>query len=570
MSVLGDMYGRGPGWSGKSGFWLGISVWMVSAVAAAAVGSAIPRVKKARRRNEDDPDAECASCHRAIYDRYKLTPMAHASGPATEGLIDADFRDAASGVHYRVCRQGGRVWLSYERNDAARPLKGQQELRYFVGSGLRGRTYLFEQQGYWFEAPINWYAKKRVWDMAPAYQGDREMPLTLKVDPGCLHCHASEVASSLPDARNHYAGAPFGQGGITCAACHGDGSAHVASGGKVKMLDIDALEPARRDSICLNCHLEGQVGVNKLGKRPEEFRPGDDLFDFSVYFVHRGEEGSGGRATSQWEALLKSQCKRRSGDKLTCTTCHDPHGDPPPQERVAYYRAKCLQCHAGMAKGHHAENPNCVECHMGRPPANDIAHEQVTDHWIRKRVSSEALPVATTGPLRTVGEEEATGRDWGLAYAQLGERGDQDAGMRAIKLLRRAERNERGAGKDARLHAQLGFLEQTAGDTSGAVGEYRAALSADPVDNLAAANLAVIEFEGKDVADAERGWAEVVEHAPMDTTAGIDLAVAECGGGLRQAAEDALARVLEFAPDDQRARTMLGELEDGKQGCRGR
>ncbi len=91
-------------------------------------------------------------------------------------------------------------------------LRGQQELLYFIGSGKRGRTYLFEQEGYWFESPINWYAKKRLWDMTPNHLADREMPLTLPVDPGCLHCHASGVASSLPDARNHYADTPFAFG----------------------------------------------------------------------------------------------------------------------------------------------------------------------------------------------------------------------------------------------------------------------------------------------------------------------------------------------------------------------
>ncbi|MGA8041411.1 MAG: cytochrome c3 family protein, partial [Terracidiphilus sp.] len=359
------------------------------------------------RAQPGDPDAMCASCHRAIYDKYKDTPMARASGTAAEGFLPADFTHAASGVHYRVMEDGGRVWLTYERPTATaqRELAGRVELRYFIGSGRRGRTYLFEREGYWFEAPINWYGKKQVWDMAPNFQSAREMPLTLPVDPGCLHCHASGVAESLPKARNLYAGAPFGEGGVTCAACHGDGGAHVASGGKVKMMDVDALAPVRRDSVCLNCHLEGQAAVVRAGKRLAEFKPGEDLFDYAVFFVRQGEHGSGGRATSQWEALLKSRCKQVAGDKMTCTTCHDPHGSPAPAERMAYYRAKCLQCHGsgGFAAKHHPEQADCVECHMARPPSNDIAHEQVTDHWIRKEVSEERLPLATTGPLVTVG-----------------------------------------------------------------------------------------------------------------------------------------------------------------------
>ena len=114
-----------------------------------------------------DPDAQCASCHREIYERYKETPMARASGPAADGFLPTDFVHSASGVHYRITEDGGRVWLSYEREaqtgGAFDSLEGRQELKYFIGSGKRGRTYLFEQQGYWFETPINWYGKKKMW-----------------------------------------------------------------------------------------------------------------------------------------------------------------------------------------------------------------------------------------------------------------------------------------------------------------------------------------------------------------------------------------------------------------------
>lgn len=390
--------------------------------------------------------------------------MANASGPASDGFIAADFHHADSGVHYRIYEQGGNVWLRYEREDAARELEGQQELKYFIGSGKRGRTYLFEQQGYWFESPINWYARKGVWDMAPAYQSAHQMPLTLRVDPGCLSCHATGAASALPDARNHYAGEPFAEGGITCTACHGNAAAHMASGGKVRMMDINKQEPAWRDSICLQCHLEGEVAVTREGRGPETFVPGDNLFDYKVYFVRRSASGSTERATSQWEALLRSQCKQVSGDRMTCTTCHDPHGSPPPEERVAYYRGKCVQCHdrAGFLREHHPEHPDCAECHMARATASDIAHEQVTDHWIRRRPGAESAAGATGGALATVGGEPADDREFGLAYAQLAERGDHDAASRAIELLRRAEERS-GAGGDHELHAQLGFLEQVQG-----------------------------------------------------------------------------------------------------------
>ncbi|MGA8089874.1 MAG: cytochrome c3 family protein [Terracidiphilus sp.] len=521
-----------------------------------------------------DPNAACAPCHREIYERYRTTPMANASGFAVEGFLPADFVHAASGVHYRVTEEAGNVWLNYERESASpdKALKGQQELRYFIGSGKRGRTYLFEQSGYWFEAPINWYAKKQIWDMAPNHTADKEMPLTMPVDPGCLHCHASDVARSLPEARNLYAAAPFAHGGITCAACHGNADAHLASKGKVHMLDIDAMYPVRRDSVCLNCHLEGQAAVIRNGREMENFTPGDDLFDYALYFVYRGENGSGGRATSQWEALLRSECKMKSGDRLTCTTCHDPHGSPAPENKVAFYRQKCLQCHntAGFAEKHHPENADCTACHMARPPSNDIAHEQVTDHWIKKRISNERVPLAVSGELEAVGGIIADDRDLGLAYAQMAERGNQQASVRALSLLERAEHAESGARHDHELHAELGFLKQLNGQPAAAAEEYQVALEADPCSSLAAGDLALLRAGQLQYTEASRLWKQVFDHDPSQLGAGRNLAIVECGLGEKGGALATLDRMLEFSPDDEETKAMAGQIRAGSRKCGGR
>jgi predicted CXXCH cytochrome family protein len=496
--------------------------------------------------------------------------MALASGLADKGFIPADFRHSASGIDYRVEEEQGKVWLSYLRNDSSRPLEGKQELRYFLGSGKRGRTYLFEQQGYWFEAPINWYAKKHIWDMTPNYLDSRTMPLTLPVDPGCLRCHASGPASNLPDARNHYAGEPFAEGGITCTACHGDARAHLVSGGNAHLLDLKTLESVRRDSICLNCHLEGQAAVEHGSKPIEAFAPGDNLFDFIVFFVYRSENGSGGRATSQWEALLKSACKQKSGDRLTCTTCHDPHGSPAPAERVGFYRSRCLECHGrpGFAEGHHPENQDCTACHMARPPSNDIAHEQVTDHWIRRRVMQDRLPLASRGELIPVGGVAASDRDFGLAYAQMALRGDSAAGPRALELLRAAEKEANGASRDHALHAQLGFLEQTSGQIEASAAEYKQALEADSFDSLAAGDLALIDAQRKDYSEAQGLWRQVFEHDPTQLQAGMNLAIVDCGEGERDAALAVLDRIVLFQPDDERARMFQTKIRANNSACK--
>jgi len=523
--------------------------------------------------------------------------MANASGLAADGFLPGGFTHAASGVSYRMEEQGGRVYLKFARPAAAgqpggsddRSLNGQRELKYFLGSGKRGRTYLFEQDGYWFEIPVNWYAKKRVWDMAPNYLDAREMPLTLPVDPGCLRCHTSDAQPSLPQARNRYAGAPFLEGGITCTACHGDATAHLASGGRTAMMKIGDLPPVRRDSICLSCHLEGQEAVVHQGKRLVDFRPGQSIFDYSSYFVRQAQAGSAERAASQWEALLQSGCKRGAGDKLTCTTCHDPHGSTAAmsaEERTEFYRAKCLTCHdagaagqTGFAAVHHPENRDCAACHMPRARAEDIAHEQVTDHMIPrvprvaagKNVRQTGDGNGADGALAAIGTApgaagDSNSRDLGLAYAFAASRGDRRSGVRALQLLREAEALPASVG-DAELHAQLGFLEQLTGNQDAATREYELALDADADDSFAAGNLALLKAGERQYGAAVQLWQRAFEDDPVQLKAGMNLAIVECGMGRREAALATLERILAFSPDHGQARELARGIRLGVHTC---
>ncbi|HEY3988348.1 MAG TPA: multiheme c-type cytochrome [Acidobacteriaceae bacterium] len=529
------------------------------------------------------PDAMCAGCHRAIYERYEATPMARASGAAMDGLMEGNFTHAASGVHYRIFARDGAAWLSYVRQATAPDgyLSGEVKLAYFIGSNTRGRTYLFERDGYWFETPVNWYAKKLVWDMAPNFLDAREMPLTLPVDANCLHCHVTGVAAALAGARNHFAAAPFVRGGIGCASCHGDAAEHVRTRGKAAVLNPAKLNAVRRDSVCLQCHLEGETAVYRLGHSLANYKPGEALFDSVSYFVHEGEVGPNGRATSQYEALLQSACKRASGDRMTCTTCHDPHASETtatPAERVAYYRAKCLSCHTGakFRTAHHAEQPDCASCHMPRSKSEDIAHEQVTDHRIQIVNAASQSPrgtaiegAAKSQTLVPIGEEKTSDRELGLAYAQMAQRGDRVSGERALELLRKAEALEAMTAKDAELHTELGFLEQRAGDIHTADREYRAALAADPNDGTARGDMAVLFAGTGDYATAVRLWQRVFDADPMQAAAGYNLAVGQCRLGQKEDAEATLKRLLRFAPDDRRARTFAVALTGGTEACSG-
>jgi hypothetical protein len=141
-------------------------------------------------------------------------------------------------VEYRVSLENGKVWLHYERPGEFEigGLHGRRLLEYYIGSGNRGRTYLYNTENYWFELPINWYTAYGGYDMRPGFQNSIAAPFDLPVASRCLHCHTSDVQLEIPGTRNRYASLPFMHTGITCEACHGDSSGHVASSGKERIL----------------------------------------------------------------------------------------------------------------------------------------------------------------------------------------------------------------------------------------------------------------------------------------------------------------------------------------------
>ena len=509
-----------------------------------------------------NPDAVCARCHAAIYAKYQRSAMGAGSGTAMAGLVPGEFTHPASDVQYRIFARDGRAWMSFARpaSSAAGSLQGERELLYYIGSGRRGRTFLYETAGSWFELPINWYGRRQHWDMAPAYDNASTMPAALPVDANCLHCHATAVEAPLAEAHNRFPQRPFDQGGIGCRACHGDPAAHLAAGGHGPILNPAKMSVEARDSACVQCHLEGDAVVYRAGRSLASFQPGDKLSDFAVYFVRASQTGGGQRASSQFEALLKSACKRGAGDKLTCTTCHDAHGEPAAGERVAFYRAKCLGCHTSplMATTHHPEEPDCAVCHMPSRNTADISHEQVTDHDIERLPAPDTpggRPWVNGEALVPVGRVTVGDRETGLAYAQRAQKGDRKAAVQALHLLQHAET---AGADDLQVHVNLGFLEQVAGNVAEARREYALALREDPFNAPALVNRAVLDASAGDLAEAVRLLDRLVQADPSQTLAGLDLLKLECRAGEVDRAKALVERLQAINPDVPALRDFAG------------
>lgn len=492
--------------------------------------------------------------------------MAHASGLASESPITGRFYHRPSDVSYEIYSHDGKLWLSFTR--AVDPkLTGTRELLYYIGSGsLKGRTYLFSQDGFLFESPINWYAQQRVWDMTPNYGATREAPLNLPAFPECLNCHTSDMEPPIAGTANRYPNPPFAHGGITCERCHGPAIQHALHGDK--MLNISSLPPRRRDQVCMQCHLEGDVAVERPHQHAYNFRPGDDLSEFVRYFVfsNKGE----GRAVSQFEALAQSGCKRASGDKMTCTTCHDPHFTPEAANKVEYFRSKCLDCHGEQfAEKHHPESRDCLGCHMPSLATKDISHTQATDHRIVRTTSEHRQAMRTLeSTLRPFPETKARAeddpRDFGLAYETLAERGDATAATEANRLLQLALQRDK---TDAPVLAALGYDAQLRGDTAEARKYYEEALQYDENSPEAATNLGVIEAREGRLRASVALWTKVFERAPWRSSVGINIAMGYCAAERYDRARAYVERVLEFNPDFAPATSLLSKLSAASPTC---
>jgi predicted CXXCH cytochrome family protein len=531
-----------------------------------------PKAAQPSAQPEFTGNDSCKPCHAALVTTYSQTAMARASGLATQDLIPGEFQHPASGVHYRVYAENDAAWLSFDRPGDP-TVRGTRRLQYFIGSGHRGRTYLFSTDGFFFEAPINWYAQKKVWDTAPAFQSSTQIPMTLPALPECLSCHTSNARSPLPGTENKYEVPLFAHDGITCERCHGPGAAHAAAG-TAAIVNPAKLSAPKRDAVCMQCHLEGNVAIEQPGHKLSDFRAGQDLSEYVHYYLYVNEGSQKLRALGQSESLALSVCKQKSGDKMSCTSCHDPHSSPPPEQRVAYYRAKCLTCHGdAFAAKHHVEQADCTACHMPGTTTADVAHTQATDHRILRvplmplqgLQSSTAAHLERFPPPPNAGASpDSDVRDLALTWESLAQNGNATAGPEAERYLRQAIVQNPD---DPALLDGLAFIEQRRGATAQAREFYEHALRIDPMLIDAASNLGVIEVRDGHIDRALQLWSDTFARAPGRSGIGTNLARIYCKLGQFDKARDYIIRVLEFNPDLSQAKVLMKQLNTDTPKC---
>lgn len=513
------------------------AVWMTMRRPPQAIPSAASPARPLPAPRPDDyvGSRSCAECHAEIFDRYQTHSMAHSMAvigedPPIEQLEDELLIKPAGSQHagheYLVQWDGQTM----HHGDRMRDVDGEvifeqtMPVRFAIGSGRRGRAYVIEKEGRLAQSPVGWYSHGDKWDLSPGYHEDPSLRFERAIGDGCLYCHAGRVELD-PEDPSRYEEPIFLEASIGCERCHGPGGGHVeamqllAAGetcDDCKIVNPADLDPARREAVCNQCHLAGESAIPRYGRGLFDFRPGDHLDDTLVVFVQEARANSG-RAVSQVEQMQSSRCYQASGaEVMGCTTCHDPHWQPPPEEAAAFFDSRCATCHqtddCGLEEPQrlaHESGGSCIACHMPSADSSDVPHTALTDHSIpRDAEAAKPMPsgrrqgqpvVFDNGEARLEPRELERAQGMLLATIAVDARSPQLAAQ-AAELLTPADINPNEPGAtvaplagDVEALLSLGELFAGVGQDALTAACYAEALATDPFNQTALMALARLE-----------------------------------------------------------------------------
>jgi Doubled CXXCH motif (Paired_CXXCH_1)/Cytochrome c554 and c-prime/Tetratricopeptide repeat len=410
---------------------------------------------------EDHP---CAACHPREVEAYARSPMARSLHTVAD-QPDGRLRHSPSDSKIEIRHDADGVMI---HRLTSRGLTAEYPIAYAIGAGKVGFSYLIAIPPFLFQSPASYYSQAGVWDVTPGYEPERVLDFTHPITEGCVFCHSNTV-NLIPGTDNQFRQPALSP--ISCERCHGLSQAHLEKPVPGSIVNPAKLPSVARDSVCEQCHLEGEMRILNPGKHWQDFQAGNTLETvFSTYLV-RTAPGFGDKAVSQSEQLSLSRCARESSGRLWCGTCHDPHSSA--ANRAEEVRAACLTCHEPLfAAQKHKPATECVSCHMPRIRPSNIAHAAITSHRLALPSAKPASP-PKSGELTAWREPgpALAARNLGLALFQTGGR---DEVYRSYQILAHLPQ------RDPAVLAALGsiLLQQNHADL--AVALYKLATAAEP------------------------------------------------------------------------------------------
>lgn len=198
----------------------------------------------------------------------------------------------------------------------------------------------------------------------------------------CLTCHEGKDYKGTPHGLKTNASTPASKHG--CESCHGPGKAHVeGEGDKSKIIRPQTLSASEASEMCTTCHANSKHAMWSGSQHDQR-----NVGCVTCHSIHDSKGPSQIKAASEGE--LCGSCHRnvvnklnrashmpvREG-KLSCTSCHNPHGSPNVRllKTGTTLNESCTSCHAEkrgpMLWEHAPVADSCVNCHDPHGSNND-------------------------------------------------------------------------------------------------------------------------------------------------------------------------------------------------------
>jgi tetratricopeptide (TPR) repeat protein len=347
--------------------------------------------------------AACSDCHPGPARLHEGSDHDLAMQPADATTVLGDFDDAEfhyAGVTSEFFRRSDRYHVRTDGPDGE-----VQEYRIAYTFGVR------PLQQYLVEMPDGRYQTFGIcWDTRPAVEGgqrwfhlypeadvDHDDPLhwtapSQNWNHMCAECHSTDLRKNFDAERGRF-DTSWSEIDVSCEACHGPASNHVASareaGGRPRALpvaldelragawefetgkptarrigwnDSSGARPRLQIETCARCHSRRTwITADFEAGRPLEDSHRAALLEPDLYHP----DGQILDEVYVYGSFLQS---RMYAAGVTCTDCHDPHSMQP----VAEGNTLCSRCHAPTVfdtPEHHrhpigSAGSRCVECHM--------------------------------------------------------------------------------------------------------------------------------------------------------------------------------------------------------------
>ncbi len=593
----------------------------LGALAAVALASRLDRADSSSAKRDSSPgyrntspgvayvgSQACAQCHQDIYDQYIRTGMGSSMSRGSDQTqlarvtAPVNLFDEKINRHFSVYRKGSDLYQSEYEVDASGKTVFEQEhrLAYVVGAGEAGYSYLVERGKYLFQAPLSFYSKTQSWELSPGYEM-RDQGFSRPIFMQCIVCHAGRPAPaagagqpSSPYQTDPFVGAdpPFAQLAIGCENCHGPGELHIkerqAAAPLSGAIDTAIVNPAKlspelASNICMPCHQAGDARVLRSGKSMADFRPGTPIDETLAIFQMPLREGAPTPSPllGHYFGMRLSECFAKSGGKLGCITCHNPHEELKGAKAATYYRSRCLTCHSlksctlPTASRLKTQPPdNCVGCHMPKQNLTAVSHAALTDHRIPARAGEPypdwAFHLTTPQLPDLVHIDAVQGQPDHLAaivlfdaYAQLAPTHPDLYLVRYVATLREAEQQDPDDAFVFSALAQQALAERKPDAQEQAIRDLTRAVelgSKYPIDYLRLGELLRENSEiPQSIGILNRGLAL----APFDASFYGMIASEDITSGDDAAAAEVLKRGLDELPENDDLRALSGRLESG-------